>query len=163
MAEFRNIDYGRMVYETLRNYYSVNYDGDISFVFKFVAACIAPLINPFSDYDTYRQKESLIANCKWVIGQLTNVLNYLYDSELNRIYITQSTVSNVNDPQFEYPPVNFDKVFEEVPTIYERLFNDQANVSIVTINIPSSVNQAELIATIEQIKVKGIPYQINVI
>lgn len=151
-----------MLYEALRNYFSVNAAGDMSILYKYLAAFVGPLQAPFDAYDTYRIKEALIASCKWQIGQLTNVLNYIYDSALKRIFITQSVLTVIADPMFEYAPVNFDVEFTETPTIFEREFGDRVAASLVTINIPSAVNESDLIATVEQIRMQGIPYTINV-
>lgn len=162
MKQFRDIDYGRLLYETLRAYYAVNSEGEISILYKFLAAIVATLQEPFDKYQEYRSKEFLIASCKWQMGQLTNVLNYLYDNSQNRIFITQSVLTVVVDPMFQYPPSNFDVTFSETPTIYERSFNDKTSSSLVTINIPSGTNESDLVATIEQIRIQGIPYKINV-
>jgi hypothetical protein len=160
MPNFRKIDYGRLLYETLRSYYSVNADGNVTIAFKYLLAIISPLQAPFVGYDIYRTKEAIIANCKWQIGQLTNVLNYLYDSSLNRIFITQSVILPVVDPTFAYDPDNFDTVFTEAPAIFERTFNDRVAQTLVTINVPIGVNISDLTATVEQIKLIGIKYVI---
>lgn len=162
MAGFRNIDYGKMLYESLRNYYSVNATGDISILYKYLACFLAVLQAPFDAYAIFRTKETIIASCKWQIGQLTNVLNYLFDATLSRIYITQSTLSVVADPMFEYAPVNFDTVFTEAPVIFEREFGDKISGTLVTINIPAAVDEVDLRAVVEQIRMQGIPYLINV-
>lgn len=161
MPNFKKIEYGRLLYETLRAYYSVNSSGDISILFKYLLACIQPLQAPFDGYDTYRTKEAIIANCKWQIGQLTNVLNYLYDNIQNRIFITQSTISRITDPTFAYAPYNFDETFSDSPpAIFERTFSDRFTITKVTINVPVGTNISDLTATIEQIKLIGIDYQI---
>lgn len=162
MANFRNIKYGCQLYESLRSYYSVNASGNMSILFKYLACILAPLQDPFVSYVQFRNKEYIIASCKWQIGQLTNVLNYLYDATLNRIFITQSVINIIADPMFQYAPTNFDTVFAEAPIIFERRFNDRLASSLVTINIPASVNAADLTAAVEQIRVQGIPYLINV-
>src|ERR1044072_3249275 len=122
MPNFKKIHYGRVLYETLRAYYSVNSSGNISQLYKYLLAIIQVMQAPFDGYDIYRTKEAIIANCKWQIGQLTNVLNYLYDNKLKRIFITQSVLTVINDPIFQYAPSNYDTVFSEAPTIFERTF-----------------------------------------
>jgi hypothetical protein len=134
----------------------------MSILYRYLAAFVAPLQSPFDSYNTYRSKEALIASCKWQIGQLTNVLNYLYDSIFNRIYISQSVIATNTDPMFQYPPYNFDKVFAEDPVIFERSFGDKVASSLVTINVPNIVNQSDLAATVEQIRMQGIPYRIAI-
>jgi hypothetical protein len=160
MPKFRKISYGKLLYETLRAYYSVNTSGNISIMYKFLIAIVQVLQMPFDDYDIYRTKEAIISNCKWQIGQLTNVLNFLYDPALSRIYITQSIVLPVDDPTFQYPPYNFDTVFAEDPVVFERTFSDKVASTLVTINVPAGVNISDLTATVEQIRITGIPYKI---
>lgn len=161
MPNFKHISYGKLLYETLRSYYSVNVSGNISIMYKFLLAIIQVLQAPFDGYEIYRTKEAIIANCKWQIGQLTNVLNFLYDPTLSRIFITQSIVLPVADPTFAYNPDNFDTVFAEDPEIFERTFSDKVASTLVTINVPIGVNISDLTATVEQIKLTGIPYTIQ--
>jgi hypothetical protein len=161
MKLFRNIDYSKMLLETLRNFFSVNVAGNISILYKYALALIYPLQQPFNDYVTFRNKEFIIASCKWQIGQLTNVLNYLYDNTLNRIYITQSTITIVNDPMFQYAPYNFDSDFAAAPSIFERGFTDKVSSSLVTINAPTAVDHNDFVATVNQIRTLGIRYTIN--
>lgn len=160
MANFRHINYGKLLYETLRAYYAVNSSGNITVMYKFLLAIVQVLQSPFDEYEIYRTKEAIIANCKWQVGQLTNVLNYLYDPALSRIFITQSAISPIDDPTFAYAPYNFDTVFAEDPEIFERTFSDRVASTLVTINVPVGVNISDLTATVEQIKLTGIPYQI---
>jgi hypothetical protein len=158
---FRNINYGRLLLETLRSYYAVNAAGSMSVMYKFLLAIVQPLQGPFDQYALYRLKESIIANCKWQIGQLTNVLNLLYDPILNRIFISQSEISIVDDPTFAYEAYNFDTVFAEEPAeIFEKTFADKASTTLVEINVPTGSPISDITATVEQIKLTGIPYQI---
>lgn len=162
MASFRNINYGRTLYEALRNYYSVNAKtGELTSLYRYLAAIIQPLQPRFDAYVIFRVRQALIASTKWQIGQLTNVLNYLYDVTLKRIFITQATLTVIADPIFEYAPVNFDSDFDSEPLIQERQFGDGASTTVVTINVPESIDQADLLATIEQIHIEGIPYEIT--
>lgn len=159
---FKNINYGRQLYESLRAYYAVNSSGSITGMYKFLIAILQVLQAPFDGYNAYRNKEALIASCKWQIGQLTNVLNYLYDPIQNRIFITQSTISRIDDPTFAYAPYNFDKTFSDSPpAIFERTFNDRSAITNVIINVPAGSNITDLIATVEQIKLSGIEYTIQ--
>jgi hypothetical protein len=157
---FKNINYARQLYESLRNYYSVNTAGQITILYKFLAAMLQPLQAPFDSFVLFRNKEALIASCKWQIGQLTNVLNFLYDSVLSRIFITQNSITVIADPMFQYAPINFDSDFGTAPLEFERKFTDRASETVVTINVPAGVDLADLTATVEQIRLKGIPYQI---
>ena len=160
---FRNINYPVMLLEALRNFFSINASGNVSTIYKYLSCFVQPFQLPFTNFEAFRNKEMLIANCKWQIGQLTNVLNMLYDASLKRIYITQSVVTVISDPMFQYAPVNFDSDFGTDPEIYEVEFDSRLNETLVTINIPTAVATASLtdmIATIEQIRILGIPYQI---
>lgn len=159
---FRNINYGRLLYEALRNYFSVNgVTGQLTIFYKFMAAVIQPLQPVFDAYVLFRIREALIASCKWQIGQLTNVLNYLYDNTLNRIFITQASAIIVSDPIFAYPPDHFDREFAEAPIIFERQFGDTLGGTLVTIHIPVAVDEADLKSVVEQIRMQGIPYLIE--
>ena len=167
MAKFKIISYGRMLYETLRNYYSVNTAGQLSILYRYLIAIVAVMQAPFDAFDTARIKSRLIAQCKWQIGQLTNVLNFLYDSILLRIYITQSVSDPVSATTFAYPAILQAFVFNEISTAslntQARTFLDQATKSDVIIHVPDMVNIPDLTATLEQIKLQGIAYSIEII
>ena len=160
-TNFRNIDYGKMLFETLRNYFSVNSAGNMSILYTYLAAFVAVFEAPFAAYVTFRIKEALIANCKWQIGQLTNVLNMLYDATYKRIYVTQSVISFLSDPMFQYAATNFDSDFATAPEQFEREFTDRLSETVVTINVPTSVYSSDLVATVQQIRINGIPYLIQ--
>lgn len=162
-TNFKNINYGKMLYEGLRNYFSVNAQGNISYLFKFLAACIQPLQVPFDEFVIFRTREAIIANCKWQMGQLTNTLNYLFDPVFNSIYITQSVLTIISDPMFQYAPVNFDSDFGTSPEIFERRFSDKSAQTNVIINLPVALEprQSEITAVINQINVSGVLYTIN--
>jgi hypothetical protein len=157
---FRNINYGRLLYESLRNYFSVNTANQISILYQYCACFLQPLIAPFAAYVAFRNTEALIAQCQWQIGQLTNVLNFLFDSLLQRIFITQSTITIISDPEFAYPAINFDGEFGETVQIWEREFFDPVTVSTVTINVPIGTDISAITAVINQIRIQGIPYLI---
>ena len=110
MLQFRVVNYGKMLYESLRAYFSINSSGNLSQLYLFLLACLYPLQPAFDDYDTFRIKKQIIANCKWQIGQLTNVLNYFFDPVSKRITITQSVLASVDDPVFMETPINFEKI-----------------------------------------------------
>src|ERR1035437_8948808 len=159
---FKSVNYGKMLYETLRNYYSVNSSGELSILYKYMACFVAPMQGPFDQMDIDRIKARLIAQCEWQIGQLTNVLNYLYDTTLKRIYIGQSTVLPVSSTTFAYTAIINSFVFNEISSaggLQMRVFGDKSTVTLVAINVPSSVNIPEITATINQIRLQGIPYQ----
>lgn len=138
--------------------------GQISKLYKYMAAFVNPLQQKFDDFNAFRTKQYLIANCKCQIGQLTNVLNILYDSTQKRIFISQSVVAAISDPMFQYPAIHSDSDFASAPEIQERGFNDRSSETLVTINIPSAIYNTiivDLTATVNQIMLLGIPYNIN--
>lgn len=149
-----------MLYEALRNYFSLNTHGEISILYKYCAALIFPLQAPFDAYDIQRRIYEIIANCKWQIGQLTNVLNYLFDPILNRIFLTQSTTISVSAPEFEYTTLLQMQEFDTPALVQTREFNDRLAGTSVIINVPIGTDIPAITATIEQIKIDGIPYQI---
>jgi hypothetical protein len=163
MLQFRKIDYSKMLYESLRAYFSVNSSGQLSILYKFLFSCLYPLQPAFNNYDTFRIKKKIIAGCKWQIGQLTNVLNYFFDPDSSRIYITQSTITILSAPVFEETTAIFAPVFEETTSVFAPVFSGLSARSNVTFWVPNSVNMSELISVIEQIKINGIPYQIQLL
>jgi hypothetical protein len=168
MLQFRNIDYSKLMFESLRNYFSVNKNGLISILFKFCLACTWTLTDFFNDFDVFRKKQRLIAYCNWQTGQLTNVLNNLFDSVLLRITITQSRNIQINVPVLTG---NESSVFAPVLTGNESSIlaypsYDNFNIlSLVTINIPTNLwnniyTKTDIISTIAQIKISGIIAQV---
>lgn len=150
-----------MLYEAMRNYFAINTSGNVSILYKYLSCFVQPMQGPFDAYAAFRATQALIASCKWQIGQLTNVLNYLFDNVLNRIFITQNTVAVISDPIFNYAPIHFDSDFGTAPPQqFERIFTDKSNQELVKINVPAAVDLNEITAVIEQIRVSGIPYQI---
>ena len=163
MLQFRTINYGLMLYDSLRNYFAVNAAGNMSIMYKYLSAFVAPFQTPFNNLDTFRKQESFIAGCKWQIGQVTNLLNYIFDSVSNRIYISQSTTIILSDPQFAYAADHYDSDFGTTPEQFERGFNDISSKTDLIINIPASLNiqNANIIAVINQVILAGISYSIN--
>lgn len=160
-AQPRNINYGFMLYESLRNYYSVNAAGNMTWLFKMLAAIVAPLQQPFNAYYAARVINILVAGCAWQIGQLTNVLNFLFDPTLARIYITQSVNISPAAPEFGYTtPVNAPK-FGYVSPVGVRTFGSKPETSIVTFNVPTalSIILSQIEAVVAQVALTGIPYQ----
>lgn len=158
---FRNINFASMLYETLTGFFSVQSDGTIADLYKFCAAFLSLLQTPFTLFDAFRKKEYLIANCKWQIGQLTNVLNFLYDPIQNRITITQSSSTPTFFWKFAYPPSMFFSDFDTAPMVFLETFSSKTATTAVTIDIPSDIPLDDITATIAQISITGIPYKIN--
>lgn len=157
---FRNINYPKSLYESVRNYFAVNTSNEITILYKYLACFLEPLIGPFDEYVLFRTRQALIAQCKWQIGQLTNLLNYLYDSTLNRIFITQSQILALSAPKFAYTTEVQLRGFGVPAQGQVRKFGDQSSISNVVIHVPVSVNLSSLTAVVEQVRVQGIPYEI---
>lgn len=151
-----------MLYETLTGFFSINAQNNVSWMYKFCAACLAGMQPYMNTFFTFRTKEILIANCKWQIGQLKNVLNYLYDPNQKRITITQSAITPEFFWMFAYPPSMFVSDFGSVPMVFLETFGSPVAQSDVTITVPNSVDLADLEATVAQIAIEGINYQITV-
>jgi len=171
MSQFRTIDYGRMLYEALRAYFSVNASGQLSILYKYLFACIYPLQSAFINYDTFRIRAQIIANCKWQIGQMTNVLNHFFDPIRNRIYISQATQQVTSDPVFGATPKNYDSEYGQNNSIannttqttpfFEPSFGGYGVRTNVIFNIPSTLDLSAIKAVIEQVKISGINYTIQ--
>lgn len=157
---FRDIDYGKSLYEALRNYFSVNTSGRISILYQYCACFLQPMQAPFDAYDAARIINALVASCRWQIGQLTNVLNFLFDPLLKRITITQSKTTVLSAVNFEYPAILQVRGFDEAAIAQGRSFTDNSSTSKVTFNVPASVSLSNITAIIEQIRIQGIPYVI---
>jgi len=152
---FRAINFGKMLYSTLRAYFSVNTSG----LYQYCACIIQPLVAPWDSFQTARVTNGLIANTLWQIGQTTNVLNYLFDQIANSIYITQASNIIVSVTGFGYTAIQQVSGFGG-RAVQVRGFNDQAAQNITTINIPNYVNLSAITAIINQIIIAGIPYEI---
>lgn len=163
MAVFKNINYGRSLYDGLRAYFSVNSTGHLSILYKLLFCMVQPLQAPFDLLNAQRAINKIVANCKWQIGQLTNVLNYLFDPELSRIFITQSISSIVSATTFEYTAIQNITEFGGGNPVFVRGFQDRSAQTVVTINVPAGTNISEITAIIEQIRIQGIAYQIAII
>lgn len=157
---FRSISIGKMLYETLRAYYSVNSAGQLSWLYKYCAAILQPLVTPLAEYDIQRVYDGLIANSKFQIGQLTNVLNYLYDQPLNRIFITQGFYSATVDRNFNVPAILFARNFNETAISFARNFGEMGKFVSATIHVPASDNVSALTATVAQMALEGLSYTI---
>lgn len=159
--KFRYIDYPNMLLQTLRAYFSVNSQGKVNNFYTYLACIIQPLIAPFNTYAAQRITDGLIANCYWQIGQLTNVLNYLYDNVNNSIFITQSFPNPVSATTFGTPAIINAGTFGNDP-VWLREFNDIGDSSPVIFNVPNYVNLSQITATIALIALQGIYYEINI-
>ena len=158
---FKNINYRIMLFETLRKFFSVNSNNSISVLFTFLTAFVQLFEVPFANFVTFRNKEQLIAQCKWQVGQLANVLNILYDSTLKRIYCTQSTYNILAAPEFAYTSTTYCSDFGSAPLIFAGEFNDKVNTTAFIINVPTDVYNGDLVATINQIAFTGSNFTIQ--
>ena len=160
---FRKMNYPYMLYETLRNYYSVNTAGNLSYLFKYMACFIQPLIAPFDTYDIFRQTAWLVAQCAWQVGQLTNVLNYLYDPTLKRIYINQATNDSVFATCFGQTALINVPEFGQTTPVGLEVFGAPPLISAATFNVPTALSSilSQITATIAQVAPAGISYTIQ--
>jgi len=160
LSNFRKIDFPAMLRETLTSFFSINKAGAATWGYKFCAACLAVLIQPFKDFDAYRQKMWLIANCKWQIGQLTYVLNRLYDPALNRITIAQAVTTPQFLNAFPYDGTMWAGSFDDAPIVFLQTFGSQAAKTVVTFVVPAELDLDDLTATVALVAMDGIPYKI---
>jgi len=163
MASFRIMSYPYQLYETLRNYYAVNAAGEMSILFKYMSCFVQPLILPFNLYDIERRNAWLVAQCAWQIGQLTNVLNYLYDPILQRIYISQSQNLQPTAPEFGYATPQKAPVFEGNSIVQAPVFGQSAEYGNVIFYVPNALSSmlSQIKATIAQVALAGINYTVQ--
>ena len=164
--QFKKIYYPKFLKESLRDYLCVNRAGQLSYLYKFLLCVLMPLQTQWEDFETYRAKIWLISQCKWSIGQLTNVLNYLYDPLNNSIYISQSTIDVVFVPVFAETTKVFATVYAETTSIFAPTFDDLPKLHPAIINVPSSVYSdasimSDLTATLVMIRPLGLKSQIE--
>lgn len=148
-----------MLRETLTTALSINKVYAPTWMYKFCAACLSVLVQPWTLFDAFRQKEWLVASCMCQVGQLTNVLNYLYDNVQNRIYITQAVATPQFLMQFAYPPEGYASDFGSAPLLFLEPFGGVLE-TVVTINVPASADVVDLTAIVAQIMLEGIVYKI---
>lgn len=159
MNIFKKIDLPNLMYEGLRNQFTINKAGFLSQLYKFCLACTYPIKSTWDFFDSFRNNIQLIANCNWQYGQLTNVLNMIYDSSLKRISISEQHSENFFLSIFNYNSLCFLPTFNYNTSTYLYPFNKNYNViGIVTISIPTSLSNSinEIAATVAQIKISGI-------
>lgn len=156
----RHVDFPSVLYECLRAYYSVNSQGKVNSLYKLEAACIQPLQAPWANYEVQRANNGLIAASKFQIGNLTNVLNYLYDNLLNRIFIAQGIYDQTVARTFSEPAIAFGSEFGETAIIFAREFGDAVKFVNAVIHVPVSDNLSQITATVAQMAIDGISYTI---
>jgi hypothetical protein len=166
MSQFKNIYYPDLLHDSLRDYFSVNKAGSLSYLYKILLCILWPLQATWDSYDTYRRKTWLISQCKWQMGQLTNVLNYLYDSTNNSIYITQSVLDSVFVPVIAESSSVYATVIAETTTVFVHPITDATRGLPVIIHIPASLyadstKAADLISTLEKIRPFCLSYTIQ--
>jgi hypothetical protein len=155
-----------MLTETMR-WFATNKDGQPSKLYKFLFACVQIWQDWFSGFSMWRNEKFIIANCKWQIGQLTNVLNYFFDPINKTIYIDQVTLLNTFDPVLTgNQAVNFDlPITGNESTLYEPTFSPNVIITGVIIHVPNAIyidpaQMTALTSVIEQIRITGISYTI---
>lgn len=176
MNQFKYISYPKMLYETLRNYLSVTKvffedgvqkGGKLSDLYKYCLSILYVLQSPWDSFEMFRAQKKIIANCKWQIGQLTNVLNYFFDPIDKRIVITQSRILSLFAPMIQYESTTYAPTIDEESTTYEGTITDTSTIiAEVNFHVPSeifnnTITMGQLISTIEQVKITGINYIIT--
>ncbi len=167
MAKLKYINYPRMIFDSLTDFFSVNSEGNLSFMYRFMTGWLWVFQDYFDSFDAFRQKILIIAQCKFTIGQLTNTLNALYDSLLNRIYIGQASYVQVDTLWYGEPDTD-----ELVNTLWygepdtDELVNtawygESVIADYATINIPAALSTTDIEATIKKIAPEGLNYTIN--
>jgi hypothetical protein len=201
MSNFKRIFIPRMLLDTLRSDLSVNKAGNLSVLYKICLSCLYPFQSIWDDFDnpnfdsidptirkgivtdllnrgklfSNRRILQLIANCKWQIGQLQNVLNYIFDPVNNSIVILQNNgITDVYGTNFsdtptdiELPPLyakNFDDSPSGLTPVYMPNFNSvfiettQAQIQIPFTQI--SLEFSAINAIINMIRLKGTTYKL---
>jgi hypothetical protein len=180
---FKSINYSKMLLETLRGF-SINKSGNLSVIYKICISCLYPFQviwdifdnqNPeLSDMFNSRRILKLIAACEWQIGNVENLLNYLFDPVYKRINIAQTLdvtakwANNFDDsPGLENLYVNN---FDDSPALDEQYFLNFNSVSILQsiayINIPfddTDPRYTALDSVVNMIRLKGTKYELNTI
>jgi hypothetical protein len=166
MAVFKNIVHTEMLKETMR-WFATNKDGNPSKLYKYLFAVVFVLQTFFQSFSAWRDEKFIIANCKWQMGQLTNVLNYFFDPINKTIYIDQAIILNIFDPVITgNQAVNFDPVITgNESTLYEPDFYSTVYITGVIVHVPNaiyidSIQMSALTAVLEQIKITGLSYTI---
>jgi hypothetical protein len=163
MTQFRNIQYSRMLIDTLSSDLSFNSDGSLTWFYKYCACCLQPLVAPFAAFVTFRNTEALIAQCAYQIGQLTNVLNYLFDPVNNTITISRAVSNQPAIDDWAYPAKSqLTAGWTDPAKLQTRGFTDAVNTTGTLITIPPYVDQSALVAVVEQIRLEGLTYSIVV-
>jgi hypothetical protein len=129
MPTFKNINYPYQLIDTLRSYFAINSEGNLSILYKICLCVIYPFQGAFDGYDLFRRNMLLIANCKWQIGQVENLLNYLFDPVFGRIKILQNTgVTQLFVRNFDLSP--------GISPVYARSsYNNVAGTGTISITI----------------------------
>ena len=156
---YRHVDFPVVLYESLRAYYSVNSEGKANWLYKLCAANIQPMQSPWNTYESLRATNGLIAGGKFQIGDLTNILNYLYDNTLNRIFITQGFYEQTVVREFG-SAIAFGRKFGETPIIFAREFGDPVKFVGAVIHVPAASNVSQITATVAQMAIQGLVYSI---
>jgi len=158
------INYSYLLFDTLREYFSVRSDGTISWLYKFCLACLYPLQSKFNTYDTFRIERTYVAYCNYTKGQLTNLLNKLFPSTTTDLFsITQRTSKQVfmagidTGTNIGYT-TTYSKGYTEVTTTYLYGF-PYIGYTDAIINVPSDIYDNILSAVeaiVNQIKLTGL-------
>lgn len=167
MSNFLNFDIAAINTELVRNYLIFNKKGKITSFYTFLLCCLRPVQQYFDNFVIFRNKKFDIANCDWTFGNVTNLLNSFFDSTQKRIYLTQSRATFIFAPDISFESDVFVPDINSESNVFAPDINFKFGVlALVIVWLPSNlynnaITKAEIINTIEQIKLYNIDYQIN--
>jgi hypothetical protein len=177
MSQFKIIEYGKLLYETLRSNLSVTkvytddtgtHGGLLSIIYRYCLSMVIYLQSYLDSFHIWRGNKWLISQCKFEIGQLTNMLRYMFDPT-NNLYISQTLVANVFVPSIVYyeSSVLVPSLITSESSVLAPSITSQYTIrSLITFHVPldysiiGSVKYNELVSVIEQVKFSGINYNI---
>lgn len=164
MIKFKTIRYQRMLIDTLGPDWSFDINGNLTWYYKYCLACLQPLVQPFTDFDTFRQKQWLIGQCNYIIGQLTHLLNHFFDPTLKRITISRSTTNQPSIDDWAYPAkTQLSGGWQDPAKAQARSFTDKPASTISIISVPVGVDVGQVTAIVEELVLAGLKYQIKVV
>lgn len=154
------INYSKFLFESLRAYFAVNASGLLSLLYRYLLSCLYPLQTRFDSYAQWRNTFYLISNCKWQTGQLTNVLNRLFDPINESIYITLLGLSSLQASVYGEVTNAFATVYDEIPAAISPVYGEGLTQYLVVIHVPTNVflNLSNITSVVEQIKISGVNY-----
>jgi hypothetical protein len=178
MTLFKRIEYPYLLFETLRNYFSLNSNGRLSILYRYLYCILHPLQQKFNDFDIIRIRQKIIAGCKWERTQLLNVLNHLFPSNIGTITLSESgtnikfapdiamgnpATSPASDYTFYSPDISMGDTSIPPASDYTYFAPDLSapyiSIQFLTFIVPADVTHNEVRNVIDQINI-GINYNV---